>query len=195
MCYFRPSLCDQQVGNRLLMLCNLLPDIRKYVAIKCLYIRWYEKYVHTVVQKLHFCLTYRKTRMDGLQMSKKKFTTTLDETLIKEIKKLAIDLGLSANELIEEGIRLVLKRNQNEKRERTGRRWVCWITHFSPDWSSNEPTGTSSGIGFASVNQCGEHSAHLIPFSQMGPPSVYSGVRRAGGGFIFHPSHAANLPE
>jgi hypothetical protein len=43
-------------------------------------------------------------------MSKKKFTTTLDETLIKEIKKLAIDLGRSTNVLIEEGIRSVLKR-------------------------------------------------------------------------------------
>jgi hypothetical protein len=48
--------------------------------------------------------------MDSVQMSKKKFTTTLDETLIKEIKKLAIDLGRSANQLIEEGSRLVLKK-------------------------------------------------------------------------------------
>jgi len=47
--------------------------------------------------------------MDSLQMSKKKFTTTLDETLIKEIKKLGIDLDRSANDLIEEGIQLVLK--------------------------------------------------------------------------------------
>ena len=50
--------------------------------------------------------------MGGLHMSKKKFTTTLDETLIKEIKKLAIDLGRSANVLIEEGIRSVLKRHR-----------------------------------------------------------------------------------
>ena len=48
--------------------------------------------------------------MDSLKMSKKKLTTTLDQVLIKEIKKLAIDLGLSANELIEEGIQLVLKK-------------------------------------------------------------------------------------
>ena len=48
--------------------------------------------------------------MNSLKMSKKKFTTTLDQVLIKEIKKLAIDLGLSANELIEEGIQLVLKK-------------------------------------------------------------------------------------
>ena len=43
-------------------------------------------------------------------MDKKKFTTTLDETLIKDVKKLAIDLGFSANDLIEEGIRSVLKK-------------------------------------------------------------------------------------
>jgi hypothetical protein len=47
--------------------------------------------------------------MDSLKMSKKKFTTTLDQVLIKDVKKLAIDLGLSANELIEEGIQLVLR--------------------------------------------------------------------------------------
>jgi len=41
-------------------------------------------------------------------MGKKKFTTTLDESLIKELKKLGIDLGRSANDLIEEGIRLIL---------------------------------------------------------------------------------------
>jgi hypothetical protein len=48
--------------------------------------------------------------MDSLKMSKKKFTTTLDQVLIKDVKKLANDLGLSANELIEEGIQLVLKK-------------------------------------------------------------------------------------
>jgi hypothetical protein len=44
------------------------------------------------------------------------------------------------------------------------------------------------GTGFALVNQYGECDAHLIPFSQMVPPSVYNGVRRADGGFLFHPS-------
>jgi metal-responsive CopG/Arc/MetJ family transcriptional regulator len=43
---------------------------------------------------------------------KKKFTTTLDEELVKEIKKIAIDLDCSANELIEEGIHLFLKKYQ-----------------------------------------------------------------------------------
>jgi hypothetical protein len=56
--------------------------------------------------------------MGNLPMSKKKFTTTLDETLIKEIKKLAIDLGRSTNVLIEEGIRLVLgKYRQRDSRK------------------------------------------------------------------------------
>ena len=55
-------------------------------------------------------LINRRTTMDSLKMSKKKFTTTLDQVLIKDVKKLAIDLGLSANELIEEGIQLVLKK-------------------------------------------------------------------------------------
>jgi transaldolase len=43
---------------------------------------------------------------------KKKLTTTLDEKLIKEIKKLAVDLDCSANELIEEGIHLFLKKHR-----------------------------------------------------------------------------------
>ena len=47
-------------------------------------------------------------------MCKKKFTTNLNETLVKEIKKLGIDLGCSANDLIEEGIRLVLKKYQKK---------------------------------------------------------------------------------
>jgi len=47
-------------------------------------------------------------------MGKKKFTTTLDEALIKQIKKLAIDLGLSANDLIEEGMRSVLKKYRRQ---------------------------------------------------------------------------------
>lgn len=53
---------------------------------------------------------YHNTKIHRLNMGKKKFTTTLDEPLIKEIKKLAIDLGRSANDLIEEGLRSVLKK-------------------------------------------------------------------------------------
>jgi hypothetical protein len=47
-------------------------------------------------------------------MGKKKFTTTLDEALIKAIKKLAVDLGLSANHLIEQGMRSVLEKHRRQ---------------------------------------------------------------------------------
>ena len=47
-----------------------------------------------------------------LMNGKKKFTTTLDEELIKEIKRVAIDLDCSANVLIEEGIHLFLKKHR-----------------------------------------------------------------------------------
>ena len=45
---------------------------------------------------------------------KKKFTTTLDEELIKEIKRVAVDLDCSANALIEEGIHLFLKKHRRK---------------------------------------------------------------------------------
>jgi hypothetical protein len=63
--------------------------------------------VERILQTFPHILGYKKA-LSG--MEKKKFTTTLDETLIKDVKKLAIDLGLSANDLIEEGIRSVLKK-------------------------------------------------------------------------------------
>jgi len=50
-------------------------------------------------------------------MGKKKFTTTLDEDLIKELKKLAIDLGHSANSLIEEGIRVILDKYRKKSKK------------------------------------------------------------------------------
>ena len=61
-----------------------------------------------------FALTHRMRKMRNLLMAKKKFTTTLDEALIRAIKKLAIDLGLSANDLIEEGMRSILKKYQRQ---------------------------------------------------------------------------------
>jgi hypothetical protein len=53
-------------------------------------------------------------KMRNLPMAKMKCTTTLDEALIRAIKKLAIDLGLSANDLIEEGMRSILKKYQRQ---------------------------------------------------------------------------------
>ena len=41
---------------------------------------------------------------------KKPFTTTIDKDLIKEIKKLAIDLDTNVNTLIEEGIQYLLSK-------------------------------------------------------------------------------------
>ena len=41
---------------------------------------------------------------------RKPFTTSIDTSLLKEIKKLAIDLDRSANDLLEEGIRHLLKK-------------------------------------------------------------------------------------
>jgi hypothetical protein len=54
------------------------------------------------------------TKIWDWHMGKKKFTTTLDEALIKAIKKLAVDLGLSANHLIEQGMRSVLKKHRRQ---------------------------------------------------------------------------------
>ena len=67
-----------------------------------------------MVQKLHNLEHIATPKINNLDMAKKKFTTTLDEFLIKEIKKLAIDLGRSANDLIEEGLRSVLKKYRRE---------------------------------------------------------------------------------
>ena len=50
-------------------------------------------------------------------MSRKKFTTTIQEDTHKQIKKLVIDLDCSVNELIEQGINCVLKENTRYVRE------------------------------------------------------------------------------
>jgi hypothetical protein len=71
----------------------------------------FRKYDGTEIAELP---TYHNTKINNLDMAKQKFTTTLDESLIKEIKKLAIDLGRSANDLIEEGLRFVLKKYRRE---------------------------------------------------------------------------------
>lgn len=47
-------------------------------------------------------------------MTKKRFNTTLDGELVKAVKKLAIDLEKSANDLIEEGISYVLNKYKME---------------------------------------------------------------------------------
>ena len=44
------------------------------------------------------------------RMKRKQFTTTIKEDSLKSIKKLAIDLDRSVNELLEEGIEYLLKK-------------------------------------------------------------------------------------
>jgi hypothetical protein len=47
-------------------------------------------------------------------MKRKPFTTSLREDYVKKIKKLAIDLDLKTNDLIEEGMKLVLEKHGKE---------------------------------------------------------------------------------
>ena len=47
-------------------------------------------------------------------MPRKHFTTSLDQNLIKAIKKLAIDLDCTVNDLLEEGIKYLLKKYEKK---------------------------------------------------------------------------------
>lgn len=47
-------------------------------------------------------------------MAKVKFTTTMEEQSVKTLKKLAIDEGISAGELIEKLLELYLKEQKKE---------------------------------------------------------------------------------
>jgi hypothetical protein len=48
-------------------------------------------------------------------MTRKQFTTTIQEDALKSIKKLAIDLNKSVNDLLEEAIEHLLKKYENPK--------------------------------------------------------------------------------
>ena len=48
-------------------------------------------------------------------MPRKRFTTSLDIELLKKLKKLAIDLDRNANDLLEEGIKYILKKYEKKK--------------------------------------------------------------------------------
>ena len=50
-------------------------------------------------------------------MKRKQFTTTLNEELLKEIKKLSIDLDRSVNDLLEEGMEWLLKKYEAKAKE------------------------------------------------------------------------------
>jgi hypothetical protein len=48
---------------------------------------------------------------------KRPFTTSLNADLLKEVKKLAIDLDRPVNDLLEEGIKWLLKKYQKKVRK------------------------------------------------------------------------------
>jgi hypothetical protein len=48
-------------------------------------------------------------------MKRKQFTTTIREDTLKNIKKLAIDLDRSVNDLLEEGIEHLLKKYKKDR--------------------------------------------------------------------------------
>ena len=50
-------------------------------------------------------------------MKRKQFTTTIDEQALKNIKKLAIDLDRSVNDLLEEAIKWLLKKYEKKPRK------------------------------------------------------------------------------
>ena len=50
-------------------------------------------------------------------MKRKPFTTTIEEDALKEIKKLAIDLDLSVNDLLEEAIEWLLKKYEKKDKK------------------------------------------------------------------------------
>jgi hypothetical protein len=54
-------------------------------------------------------------------MPRRHFTTSLDERLLKAIKKLAIDLDRSVNDLLEEGIRYLLEKHEKQSDIATSR--------------------------------------------------------------------------
>ena len=50
-------------------------------------------------------------------MPRKRFTTSIDDKLLKEIKKLAIELDCNANDLLEEGIKYILKKYEKKAKK------------------------------------------------------------------------------
>ena len=49
-------------------------------------------------------------------MSRKNINTTLDEELYKNIRILALQKGVNANDLIEEGMKLIIERENKENK-------------------------------------------------------------------------------
>ena len=53
----------------------------------------------------------------GIFIPRKHFTTSLNEDLLKAIKKLAIDLDRTVNDLLEEGIEYLLKKYEKKAKK------------------------------------------------------------------------------
>jgi hypothetical protein len=62
-------------------------------------------------------LIYYLNTYINIGMDKKPFTTSLNEKLLKEIKKLAIDLDKPVNDLLEEGMEYLLKKYERERKK------------------------------------------------------------------------------
>ena len=50
-------------------------------------------------------------------MARKNVNTTLDEELYKNIRILALQKGINANDLIEEGMKLIIERENKKEKE------------------------------------------------------------------------------
>ena len=50
-------------------------------------------------------------------MARKNINTTLDEELYKNIRILALQKGINANDLIEEGMKLIIERENKKDKE------------------------------------------------------------------------------
>ena len=64
-----------------------------------------------------FTITKIKKSDICLSMKRKAFTTTIKEDSLKEVKKLAIDLDRSVNDLLEEAIEWLLKKYEKKRKE------------------------------------------------------------------------------
>ena len=64
-----------------------------------------------------FSLANSDNRDTYNSMKRKQFTTTIKEDYLKNIKKLAIDLDRTVNDLLEEGIEYLLKKYEKKVSE------------------------------------------------------------------------------
>ena len=70
------------------------------------------------IVKLFPCICFYIAKLEifdiNLFMKRKQFTTTIKEAALKDVKKLAIDLDRSVNDLLEEAIEWLLKKYQKK---------------------------------------------------------------------------------